>query len=234
MQSQEIAELAKALCSAQAGMSMAKVDATNPHFKNKYATLSSVLETIRKPLADNGLAISQMVICNPDGTRVLRTMLIHVSGQWLMGEYPLPSTATPQQMGSALTYARRYSLSAIICNAVDDDDDANTAETVKPAPQPAPRRAAPKAAAKSEGQTEAKPEAKPNGPMNMQQIVQFEQHARNAAKRGSLSLGQFWRNLTTQQERAIVEGLRTELIGLRDEADAKIAEADANPQTGEF
>jgi hypothetical protein len=111
--------LADALCRAQSQMQAAKFDKQNPHFKNKYASLASVIDAIRKPLADNGLSVVQMVQMDR-----LITRLQHTSGQFLESAYPLPATPTPQQFGSALTYARRYSLSAICCISADEDDDA--------------------------------------------------------------------------------------------------------------
>ena len=126
MQSESIAELSTALAKAQSGMKAAVFNKTNPHFKNKYADLTAVLDAIRKPLADNGLAITQTPEMRGEAF-CLVTRLCHSSGQWIAGEYPLPAQATPQQLGSALTYARRYSLSAIACIAADEDDDAEGA-----------------------------------------------------------------------------------------------------------
>jgi ERF superfamily len=130
MQSELLNELAAALAKAQGGMENAAMNRTNPHFKSRYADLASVLDAIRKPLSENGLAITQSMEIR-EGGMVLRTVMIHTSGQWLASEYPLPATARPQEMGSAQTYARRYSLAALVCNSADEDDDANGAETGK-------------------------------------------------------------------------------------------------------
>jgi hypothetical protein len=151
MQSENTADLSAALAKAQAVMKSATFDKTNPHFKNKYASLAAVIEAIRKPLADNGLSYTQTTEVR-EGGFVLVTTLHHASGQWIAGEYPLPVGVKPQELGSALTYARRYSLSAIACIAADEDDDAEGARTngqtasapkakpsaVKPAPVAAP------------------------------------------------------------------------------------------------
>jgi hypothetical protein len=126
MQSEQTNELASSLAKAQAGMQAAKFDKTNPHFKNKYASLAAVIEAIRKPLADSGLSYTQTTEIR-EGGFVLVTTLRHASGQWIASEYPLPMGAKPQELGSALTYARRYSLSAIACIAADEDDDAEGA-----------------------------------------------------------------------------------------------------------
>jgi hypothetical protein len=126
MRSEQTDALSAALAKAQASMRAATFNRINPHFKNKYADLASVLDAVRKPLADNGLSITQTTEIR-QGAFVLVTTLWHSSGQWLSSEYPLPIAAKPQDLGSALTYARRYSLSAIACIAADEDDDAEGA-----------------------------------------------------------------------------------------------------------
>lgn len=131
MQSEQINELAAALSKAQGAMQNAVMNRTNPHFKSKYADLSSVLDAIRGPLSANGLSTTQTMHIR-EGHMILRTMLLHTSGQYIVSEYPLPMTGRPQEMGSAQTYARRYSLAALVCNASDEDDDGNAAQTVKP------------------------------------------------------------------------------------------------------
>ncbi len=144
MQSEQIDLLASALVKAQAAMKPASMNKINPHFKSKYADLASVIESVRKPLTDNGLAFTQVIKFwgEADGEATgayLVTKILHTSGQWICSDYPLPQGATPQQMGSALTYARRYSLSAITGTAADEDDDGDKAEVPAkkiPAPEP--------------------------------------------------------------------------------------------------
>jgi hypothetical protein len=126
LRSESTAELSAALAKAQSSMRAAAFNRINPHFKSKYADLASVLDAIRKPLADNGLSTTQVTEIR-DGQFLLVTTLWHASGQWLASEYPLPLGAKPQELGSALTYARRYSLSALVCIASEEDDDANAA-----------------------------------------------------------------------------------------------------------
>ena len=121
-------DLNAALAKAQAQMTAIPFDRTNPHFKSKYASLAAVIDTVRKPLADNGLSYTQTMEIR-DGGLVMVTTLRHVTGQCVVSEYPLPVAAKPQEMGSALTYARRYSLSALACIAADDDDDAEGARS---------------------------------------------------------------------------------------------------------
>lgn len=128
MQSDAINELSAALAKAQGAMKAATFNRVNPHFRNRYADLSAVLDAIRKPMADNSLSLTQTTEIR-EGGFALVTTLRHSSGQWIASEYPLPQAARPQELGSALTYARRYSLSAIACVASEEDDDAEGARS---------------------------------------------------------------------------------------------------------
>lgn len=121
LQSDDVSELAKALVEVQKIVGNAEKDAKNPFFKSNYATLKSVLEATRQPLADNGLAITQTMLEDK-----LVTVLMHTSGQWIRSILNLnPIKANdPQSMGSAITYARRYALAAIV-NITQEDDDGN-------------------------------------------------------------------------------------------------------------
>jgi hypothetical protein len=140
MQSEQTNELAAALALAQSSMKAAAFNKTNPHFKNKYADLAAVLDAIRLPLAANKLSVTQTTEIRAGGLALVTT-LRHSSGQWVASEYPLPSGVRPQELGSALTYARRYSLSAIACIAADDDDDAEGArKTDQTSSTPEPRQ----------------------------------------------------------------------------------------------
>lgn len=125
-QSQEIGELAAALASAQATFTFASKDSTaamGSAGKRKYADLQSVLEAVREGLTANGLAVVQAPMPEEKGIK-LRTTLAHKSGQWIASELCLPQDKMGgvQGMGSALTYARRYALAAMVGIAQDDDD----------------------------------------------------------------------------------------------------------------
>lgn len=116
-------KLTPALVAFQATVKAPPKTRENPHLKNKYADLQDVIDTIREPLTANGLAISHEV----SGTTLI-TKLLHVSGQSLKTEMPLLMGKQDMQgLGSALTYARRYSVSALLGIASDDCDDANGA-----------------------------------------------------------------------------------------------------------
>jgi len=121
--SPEITELAKALSAAQGEMVPAKKTAENPFFKSKYADLASVWDVCRGPLTKNGLSIVQTTSVHEEGETLLRTILLHSSGQWLESHYPVnPVKTDPQGLGSAMTYARRYTLMAMVGIAPEDDD----------------------------------------------------------------------------------------------------------------
>jgi hypothetical protein len=127
MQSETIGALAAALAKAQSQITGAVKDAANPFFKSKYADLVSVWQACRKPLTDNGLAVTQTSRYTPDGL-MLVTTLLHSSGEWIAGEMPvLTKDASPQAQGSGLTYARRYALAAIV-GVYQTDDDAEAAQ----------------------------------------------------------------------------------------------------------
>ncbi len=129
MQSEQINELAAALAKAQGGMENAAKNKANPHFKSTYADLAAVLDAIRAPLSNNGLSTVQTMVIT-ERCIVLRTTLLHSSGQFSATEYPIAGNLAPQQMGSAITYGRRYSLAALVGIAQDDDDAESAKKTV--------------------------------------------------------------------------------------------------------
>lgn len=115
--------IATAFVKAQKGFSPALKTNTNPHFKSKYADLSACVEAVIDALNENGIAmIQQTSECN-DGI-IVETVFIHESGETLSsGKLHVPADKqTPQGYGSALTYARRYSLMAA-CGIAPEDDD---------------------------------------------------------------------------------------------------------------
>ena len=125
--SANINELAQALAAAQKELNPAQKNAQNPMLRNKYADLQSCIAACREVLPQHGLSYSQ-IISPADGDRIcVDTLLMHESGQWLKSRCVLPSVGNKgvnaaQAAGSAITYARRYGLSAIIGLATDDDD----------------------------------------------------------------------------------------------------------------
>lgn len=121
-QSPTIGSLAAALSKAQATFKPAVKDAANPFFKSHYLSLAGAIEACRDALSSNGLAVVQAVDSSADKL-VLHTTLIHSSGEWIGSAYPInPVKNDPQGIGSATSYARRYSLMALVGLAAEDDD----------------------------------------------------------------------------------------------------------------
>lgn len=126
--SDELKGLAKALAKFQADIKDPARDKDNPYFKSKYVSLDGLLAAVRPVLAANGLSFIQSPVSNGQDVGVA-TLLMHDSGEWIESDpFMLHAVKNdPQAGGSAITYARRYSLSAVLGVAWDDDDDANMA-----------------------------------------------------------------------------------------------------------
>jgi hypothetical protein len=120
--SDSIKHLAAALNKAQAEMSGAKKGANNPFFKSKYADLNAVVDAVRIPFAENGLSYSQFPVMDENRVGV-ETILMHDSGEFIASTLMLPTgKLDAQAAGSAITYARRYSLQSIAGIPAEDDD----------------------------------------------------------------------------------------------------------------
>jgi hypothetical protein len=134
--SESIKELASALAKAQGQIKGALKTESNPFFKSKYADLASVVEAIREPLSTNGLSYVQ-IAHSLENSAAIETMILHSSGEWLScGAVSVPvSKADAQGFGSAMTYARRYSLSAAF-GVAPEDDDGNAAAKAAPKETP--------------------------------------------------------------------------------------------------
>lgn len=130
--SEQMGELAKALAAAQGEMTAPPKDKTakvptksGGSYSYSYSDLATVVETVKKILSKNGLAVTQY--CEPNGSgHLLNTRLIHSSGQWCESSLSIPHTNGPQELGSWLTYYRRYALCAILGVASEEDDDAQS------------------------------------------------------------------------------------------------------------
>ncbi len=134
--SETFAKLSAALVAAQAQIKGVAKNSTNPHFKSKYASLDDIVAAVRPVLASHKLAIVQGA-CDPiidhggslEGFSV-ETMLVHESGEWIANAAIVPLTKVDAQgAGGAMTYGRRYGLSALLSLATDEDDDGNVAST---------------------------------------------------------------------------------------------------------
>ena len=124
--SENIADLTAALSKAQAEMKPARFNRQNPHFRNRYADLTSVFESVREAFGANGLSHTQQTEIR-DGRHVLVTTIWHITGQYISSEYLLPETSKPQEAGSTLTYTKRYQFCALAGVSADEDDDGEAA-----------------------------------------------------------------------------------------------------------
>lgn len=123
--------IASALVRAQKAFGPALKSSTNPHFKSKYADLAACVEAVIDGLNANGIFLAQLCHESADGV-IVETQLIHESGEtFSAGRLHVPAAKQdPQGYGSALTYARRYSLMAA-CGIAPEDDDGNAAKSGK-------------------------------------------------------------------------------------------------------
>lgn len=132
--SESIKELASALSKAQAKMESAKMDADNPFFKSKYATLGSMIETAKPVLGEFGLSVAQFPISS-DGKIGVRTIIMHNSGEWISDEILIPfdleARNLAQNAGQIISYLRRYSFGATLSMYAEEDMDTELPEQPK-------------------------------------------------------------------------------------------------------
>ena len=140
--SESIKELSKALVEFHKKVGKVIKDAKGYNYR--YATLSNILDVIQDPLNECGLSIIQL----PQGDHELVTILAHISGEFISNTSRMtPKQDDPQGRGSCITYQRRYSIGAVLCINIDDDDDGAAACGIKQPqqqPQQQPRQQPPK------------------------------------------------------------------------------------------
>ena len=158
--SESITKLAAALAKFQGEIKNPNNTAVNPFFKSKYAPLEEVLNTVRPILSKHGLSILQSPISS-EGMVGVNTILLHESGEWIEFTPVMLNMDKPtaQGAGSAITYARRYAISAILGINSEDDDDGNNAEP--------------------KGKVEEKPQAKSTG-ISEKQVLRMYMIAKSA------------------------------------------------------
>ncbi len=141
--SDTIGKLAAALVRAQKNIGGATKGAANPFFKSKYADLGSVMEACKEALNNEGIAVTQPV-GNENGRHTVTTMLVHESGEFMAETMVLEvPKANMQDLGSAISYARRYGLQSFgFIPAEDDDGEKTMARTATPAAVAGVRKAA--------------------------------------------------------------------------------------------
>ena len=134
--SHSISKLMTALAKAQGQIGDIERDRTvkvqsrsGPGYEFKYATLSAIIKGIKKPLSDNGISYTQVISWNDADRLYYLTTSLHYENEFISSSCPLILTdGTNQQFGSAATYMKRYTLSALVGVAADEDDDANAAD----------------------------------------------------------------------------------------------------------
>ena len=162
-----VGKLAAALASAQAEMSPAKKNATNPHFRSTYADLASLHDASRAALGKHGLAVVQLPGRRDDGTTTVTTLLMHASGEFVGDEAGVKLAAeTAQAAGSVISYLRRYGYAGVLGLSAEDDDG-TAASSVQPArrdERPVDRPAPPPAELRVMAFVEASPTSDRNDP----------------------------------------------------------------------
>lgn len=123
--------LVAALARAQAKMPPVHKTKTNPHFRSTYADLADVLAAVRPTLAAEGIALVQPIRVTEHGAELVTALL--KGDERIESALPLPLDSKPQDMGSRLTYLRRFMLAALVGVAAEDDDDGNAAQAAAPA-----------------------------------------------------------------------------------------------------
>ncbi|HFI0306356.1 TPA: ERF family protein [Streptococcus suis] len=144
--SETIIELSKAFAKMQMELEQPLKNADNPFFKSKYVPLENVVDSITRAANKHGLSFTQFPSSDENGNVTVGTMVMHESGEWI--EYdPIcmkPVKNDPQAVGSAITYAKRYALSAIFGITSDNDDDGNEAtQPGKATPKAVPKKQVP-------------------------------------------------------------------------------------------
>ncbi len=121
--SEKFANVLAAFVLAQQRVGVAIKTAENSHLKSRYADLGAVWDAVTDALRENALAVMQMPVGDSAGRLRLETVLVHTSGEWVSSEIDMPLTKQdPQAYGSAMTYARRYGLAALMGVTQDDED----------------------------------------------------------------------------------------------------------------
>lgn len=130
--SQTLKEFSAAFSKFQGELKNAPKNSENPYFKNKYADLTGIIDTAKPILAKHGFSIIQG-LSSEGKTATITTLLLHLSGEFIKDSLKLEAKdGSPQALGSAFTYGKRYAYAAILGMATDDDDDGNNAQPTQP------------------------------------------------------------------------------------------------------
>jgi DNA-directed RNA polymerase subunit RPC12/RpoP len=128
-----VTKIAAALLLAQKEIGGAKKGATNPFFKMKYSDLGSVMEACKDAFNNHGISVIQPIVIE-DGVNVVKTTLLHESGEFISSSMKVSckNPDNPQEMGSAITYAKRYALQALAFIPSEDDDGEKATQPYRP------------------------------------------------------------------------------------------------------
>lgn len=228
-QSESIAKIAPALVAAQGKIGPISKDAKNPAFRSRYATLDAIMDAVRPVLTANGLALVQGVTVpetNAEGKLVgitVQTKVVHSSGEWMSSVVPVPvGKADAHGLGSALSYGRRYGVSALLALTTDEDDDGNTAALQSSRP------GGPSAKSSAKEQTPPPPAGKrlhetvPETPREAMPLVKAESITINGQRLGDMDTERLAKLLPWANEKS------NDVIALACQTllDARAAEAD--------
>jgi hypothetical protein len=155
-------QLVKALIEAKKKFKPLVKNKTNPHFRSDYADLAAVHEAVDDALAANGLTVMQPLCFDEKYGHVIKTELLHVSGESKVAVYPLPGGVKSQDLGSAITYGRRYSLSSLLGIADKEEDDDAEADSGRGSGQQQGQAPAQGPKAAGPGKPPPAPKAEPN------------------------------------------------------------------------
>ncbi|MCK9601654.1 MAG: ERF family protein [Sphaerochaeta sp.] len=221
--SDSVVAISKALVKFQAEITNPARSANNPFFKSKYTPLADLIDHARPVLAKHGLAVIQSCGETEAGKTAVFTRMIHDSGEWMESDPVVMSPAkdgkeTPQTVGAAITYARRYGLAPMLGVASEEDDDGNSASGLKPgasrpdfraggeASRPAPAAAvperAPAAVKTAPPETPAPPAPAPTPPPAAKPLTDAER--KRLAKIHALKAE---RGVTDDAYRAMISGI---------------------------
>ena len=163
-----------ALALAQSQMKTPHKDATNPHFKNRYASLKSCIKAIKPALNDNGFALIQAAGKDEQG-HYIQTTFEHTSGGLFTSKFYMePEKKGMQGLGSAATYAKRYGLLGLAGIEPDEeaDDDGNAADEKPAAPKPKPQQKKPKLEAAHDAAVREEQNRAPTTPQQLKEMIE--------------------------------------------------------------
>lgn len=127
-------DILKKLLKAESKMENPVLDCENPHFHSRYASLGSVLAVVRPALRSEGLLMNGRLEATDTGDMYLVYIVSDGTETIELSRFPVPVFSNAQQLGSFLTYARRYSLCSVFNLVGEPDDDGNAAVKAEPAP----------------------------------------------------------------------------------------------------